>query len=59
MRQSIIVVRKKIWIASKVAMIFKYQPGKFGVILFTAKPPVFGENSQFGEPLAPKIFGLS
>ena len=42
-----------------VAMIFKYQPGKLGVILFTAKPPVFGENSQFGEPLAPKIFGVS
>ena len=41
------------------AMIFKYQPGKFGVILFTANPPDFGENSQFGEPLAPKIFGLS
>ena len=42
-----------------VAMIFKYQPGKFGAILFTAKPPVFVENSQFGAPFAPKIFGLS
>ena len=38
-------------------IVFKSKPGQLAVLVFSSKPLQFAENTtQFGDPLAPKMF---